>query len=104
MSAGQEPFAYQAAKASWAAPLIGAFAASVVVSRPAGIANWLLLVVFALVLPVVGIGLGVYALVSSRRLGRAGLLAPGLTGLLLSLAFFLLMVVPALVSFSEKSQ
>lgn len=73
-------FAYQAAKASWIAPvlifLLFAFAHQV--------AAQLVLELIALALIVAGLCLGIAALFGIRQHGRKGILAPALVGLVLN--------------------
>jgi len=93
--------AQQAAKASWLAPLIVIIFNAVLknASLPPSRARALVIATVSLFFYLAGLGLAVYALSRVRAVGRKGVLAPALVGLVLNGLFLLLVglvVVPNL--------
>ena len=93
--------AQQAAKASWLAPLIVVIFNVVLknASLPASRARALVIAAVSLFFYLAGLGFAIYALSRVRAVGRKGVLAPALAGLVLNGLFLLLVglvVVPNL--------
>src|SRR5579885_2297265 len=74
------PFACQAAKGSWASPVI----VVVLFVFGSSVSSRVILELIALVLILVGLGLGTIALFSIRQHGTKGILAPALVGLVIN--------------------
>jgi hypothetical protein len=73
-------FAHQAAKASWAGPIV----VFVLLVFGHQIASQVLLELIALALILAGMGLGIAALFGIRKHGRKGILVPALVGLVIN--------------------
>jgi len=95
--------AQQAAKTSWLAPLIVIIFNFVIknASLPPSQARSRVIAVVSLLLYLGGLVLAVYALSQVRRVGRKGVLAPALVGLVLNGLFLLLVGVVAVSSFQR---
>jgi hypothetical protein len=102
--ADKPPFAFQAAKASWLAPLIAiglGIAGTVMLPIHPGMEEEavhtarigkVVIGLIAVAIVLVGVVLGVLALFGVRKHGARGILAPSLIGLLLSSGYLYLLV------------
>lgn len=98
----KQPFAKQAAKASWAVPLLTLVMMSIGNSAAAP-ASKLGIAILSVILLVVGIILAIISFIGIRQHGRQGILVPGIIGFLLNGIILVLLSAIALSAYNKSA-